>query len=54
MYRYHDIKPNDRAVDWDGSHRGQLLNAAVFVWFLEVEFVDGEVRVFEGDVVLVR
>ncbi len=54
VYRYHDFQPNDPATGWDGTHRGQLLDAAVFVWFAEVEFVDGEVELFEGDVTLVR
>ena len=35
-------------------HRGVALNPGVFVWFAEVEFVDGEVLLFEGGVALVR
>ena len=54
VFEYFNFLPNDPALGWDGSHRGQPLDAAVFVWFAEVEFVDGEVRVFEGDVSLVR
>ncbi len=54
VYQYFDFKPNDPATGWDGTHRGQLLDASVFVWFAEVEFVDGSTEVFMGDVVLVR
>ncbi len=49
-----DFQPNDPAYGWDGRHRGQLMNAAVFVYFAEVEFIDGEVKLFKGDVVLMR
>ncbi|NUN99466.1 MAG: gliding motility-associated C-terminal domain-containing protein, partial [Saprospiraceae bacterium] len=49
-----NFQPNDPAYGWNGTHRGQLMNAAVFVYFAEVEFIDGEVRLFKGDVVLMR
>lgn len=49
-----NFQPNDPAYGWNGSHRGQVMNAAVFVYFAEVEFIDGEVRLFKGDVVLMR
>ncbi|MEK7255605.1 MAG: gliding motility-associated C-terminal domain-containing protein, partial [Bacteroidota bacterium] len=54
VFEYHDFQPNDPAFGWDGKHRGEALNAAVFVWFAEVEFVDGEVKIYEGDVTLMR
>jgi len=49
-----NFQPNDPAYGWDGTHRGQLMNAAVFVYVAEVEFIDGEIRLFKGDVVLMR
>ncbi len=54
VYRYFDFQPNDPATGWDGTYRGLPLNPAVFAWLAEVEFVDGEVALFKGDVVLVR
>jgi hypothetical protein len=30
------------------------MNPAVFAWFAEVEFKDGTVELFKGDVTLVR
>jgi len=54
VYRYFDFQPNDPAAGWDGAHRGQPLDAAVFVWFAEVDFVDGTSALLKGDVVLVR
>jgi len=49
-----DFLPNDPAYGWNGKHRGQPMNAAVFVYFAEVEFIDGEVLMFKGDVTLMR
>jgi gliding motility-associated-like protein len=54
VYQYFNFQPNDPAKGWDGTHRGEAMDAAVFVWFAEIEFMDGEVELFEGDVTLVR
>ncbi len=39
---------------WDGVYKGQLLNDAVFVWYAEVEFLDGEIKLLKGDITLIR
>ena len=54
VYQYYDFQPNDPAIGWDGTHRGEKLNTAVFTWFAEVEFVDGVTELLEGDVTLMR
>ncbi|MEZ4941658.1 MAG: gliding motility-associated C-terminal domain-containing protein [Saprospiraceae bacterium] len=46
--------PDAGSLRWDGTYRGKALQPGVFVWFVEVEFVDGSTEVFRGDVVLVR
>jgi gliding motility-associated-like protein len=54
VWQYYNFQPNDPAFGWNGENRDQAMNPAVFVWFAEVEFVDGQVELFEGDVVLVK
>ncbi|MEK7256673.1 MAG: gliding motility-associated C-terminal domain-containing protein, partial [Bacteroidota bacterium] len=54
VFKGENLQPNDPAAGWDGKLRGQSLDPAVFAWWMEVEFVDGEVELFEGDVTLVR
>jgi gliding motility-associated-like protein len=54
VYEYYDFEPNNPALGWDGRHRDKTLDPAVFTWFAEIEFIDGEVELFEGDVVLMR
>ena len=39
---------------WDGSLKGKRMNAAVFVYLIEVEFVDGIKLLYRGDVTLLR
>ncbi|HHJ51221.1 MAG TPA: T9SS type B sorting domain-containing protein, partial [Phaeodactylibacter sp.] len=54
VFEYHNFDPNNPAYGWDGTFRGQPLNPAVFTWYAEIEFKDGRVELFEGDVQLVR
>ncbi len=44
----------DGAGAWDGTFKGQDLNPAVFLYLIEVEFLDGQVLVYRGDVSLIR
>jgi len=49
-----DLEPNDPALGWDGRINGEKAPPSVFVYFAEIEFVDGATEVFRGDVALVR
>ncbi len=48
------IQPNEQAVGWDGSDRGNLANPGVFIWQATILFLDGEVEVYSGDVTVIR
>ena len=54
VYQYYNFEPNNPAHGWDGTHRGETMNPAVFVWFAVVEFIDGKEELFEGDVTLMK
>ena len=54
VFSANNLAPNDAASGWDGTLRGRPMNPAVFVFTTEIEFVDGRVEVFEGEIVLVR
>ncbi len=54
VFEVYGPPPNDPDYGWDGTYRGELYNGAVFTWFAEVEFVDGAVELFKGDVTLLR
>lgn len=49
-----DFPPNVPQMGWDGRHRGRALDPAVFAYFAEIEFIDGEVELFEGSLTLVK
>ncbi len=54
VFGVNDFLPNDPAYAWDGKIRGNGDNTGVYTWFAEIEFVDGEVELFKGDVTIVR
>lgn len=49
-----DFLPNDPSVGWDGLVDGRPVNSAVFVYYAEVQYVNGSVVEFKGDVTVVR
>lgn len=54
VFEVFNFPPNDPHYGWDGNFRGELMNPAVFGYFAEIEFIDGRVELFKGDVQLVR
>lgn len=54
IYSVENFAPNDPRYGWDGTKAGVIMNPAVFVYFAEVEFADGRVEIFKGDVTLIR
>jgi gliding motility-associated-like protein len=49
-----NFQPNDPSFGWDGTYRGKPVNPAVYVWFAEIEFEDGEVILYKGDVAVMK
>ncbi len=46
--------PDDPQVGWPGDFKGEPVNPGVFVWWAEVELVDGQKILMKGDVTVVR
>ena len=54
VFQAQDFRPNDPEYAWDGYHKGQVLNPAVFVFYAEVLFTDGRIELFKGDITIMR
>ncbi len=50
MHEATDFTPNDPTAGWDGNYNGETMNTAVFTYYVEVTYVNGETRVITGDV----
>ena len=54
VYEATDFRPNDTRTGWDGTFRGQLLDPAVFVWTMNIQFLDGTKETLKGHTNLIR
>jgi hypothetical protein len=45
---------NDAASGWDGTYKGQKLNADVFVYIAEVKCENNTTLTFKGNVALIK
>ncbi|MBL7797167.1 MAG: gliding motility-associated C-terminal domain-containing protein [Saprospiraceae bacterium] len=56
MYQRESFIPNnnDFAEGWDGKYKGQIVQNGVYVYLIEVKFLDGRVLLYRGDVSVLR
>jgi gliding motility-associated-like protein len=54
VYEARDFPLNDPDTGWDGNFRGKAMDPGVYVWVLEVEYMDGAKEVFKGNTTLIR
>jgi gliding motility-associated-like protein len=54
MFEVYGFPANDPIYGWDGRHRGEMMNGGVYVYVAEIEFIDGVVELYKGEVLLMR
>ncbi|MEL7375382.1 MAG: gliding motility-associated C-terminal domain-containing protein [Bacteroidota bacterium] len=48
------FQPNEPGLGWNGLANGQPVNSGVFVYQVDLRFIDGEIVSYAGDVTVVR
>jgi len=54
VYQQLNTLPNENGVGWDGRFKGEFLNSGVYLYYAEIEFTDGWIELYKGDVSLLR
>ncbi|MEO1713792.1 MAG: gliding motility-associated C-terminal domain-containing protein, partial [Bacteroidota bacterium] len=54
LYTAQDAQPNDPQYAWDGRSRGQEMKNGVYIFFAEIEHLDGRLEVLSGEITLLR
>ncbi len=54
IFNAENIPPNEQAFGWDGNFKGKRLNPGVYVYYVKLEFIDGVIDEFKGDVTIVK
>ncbi|MEO1257462.1 MAG: gliding motility-associated C-terminal domain-containing protein [Bacteroidota bacterium] len=49
-----NLAPNDVVNGWDGTARGEALQAGIYTYFAKVRFLDGAVVLYDGSVALIK
>lgn len=49
-----DFLPNDASKGWDGTYKDEPMDSGVYVYYLEIEFINGKKEVISGDVALFK
>ncbi len=54
MFVNKNFSPDKPELGWAGTFKGEPVNPGVFIWWAEVELIDGQKRLLKGDVTVVR
>jgi gliding motility-associated-like protein len=54
IFQSDNLELNNPAAGWDGFYRGRNAQTGVYIWYAEIEFIDGRKEVIKGDVSLFR
>ena len=54
LFQQKNIPPNISTQGWDGTFKGQKMGSGVYLFYAEIEFLDGEIIPFTGDLFLKR
>lgn len=54
MFENFNFQPNKPQIGWDGKFQDRFLDPAVFVYWTEIEYIDGRTEIFSGDLILMH
>lgn len=54
VFEREDLIPNVETEGWDGYFNSNKMQSGVYIYVAEIEFIDGEIEIFKGDVTLME
>jgi gliding motility-associated-like protein len=54
LYEARQIPPGVEELGWDGTFRGDKVGPGIYVYRIQIQYIDGTVRDFSGDLLLKR
>lgn len=54
LYEGYNLNINDASLGWDGTSKGEELQAGTYAFFAKVRFLDGKILLYEGEISLIR
>ncbi len=54
LFQAEDFDTNNPIIGWDGTFKSKAVNPGVYVWYVEVEHIDGTEEFFKGNTTLIK
>lgn len=54
VFSQSNFMPDDPSFAWDGRHKGREALPGVYIYYVDVEYMDNTTEILEGDVTLIR
>jgi gliding motility-associated-like protein len=54
VFDRNDLTPNDMQQGWHGQVNGRLQASGVFIYFVELEYTDGNTEILKGEILLIK
>lgn len=54
LFEEFDLQVNDPNTGWDGNSTGEIVQSGVYIWNAEIEFFDGRIEKWSGDITVIR
>ena len=52
VFEKNNFQPNDPSMGWSGFFNGEKMNPSVFVFFAKIKYLNGEIKIVKGDLIL--
>ena len=54
IFEGNDLESSVDTQGWDGTFNGKTVNTDVYIWMAEIQFLDGEVISYSGDLTVTK
>ena len=54
MFAHDNFLPNDPNANWNGTYKGKDVGPGVYLYFVEIEFMDGRTEKIIGDLTVIK
>lgn len=54
VFEAKNFQPNNTQNGWDGTFKGEIAADGIYIYMVEVLFLDGEIGIYKGDVTLMK
>lgn len=54
LYKQDNFSPDQFTLFWDGYFNGKIADNGVYVYLIKIKYLDGEIAIFKGGVIVLK